>query len=155
MDRQSAGANAKPELPMKTSPIIKSHWVVTLTLTLKQAKELVDGKWYFTLHTILKPRGEIRDHQATITPKWSIKLVTRLIILIVSHFIYRRNGGSWQNNVSVRSTVSQLLLRALYCPILLVKWVSFNLWPSTEAGRVRRRYLTLDGVDNYHVFARG
>jgi hypothetical protein len=74
----------------------------------------------------------------------------------VSHFIYSPcNGGSWQNNVSIRSTVSQLFLGAPYCPMLLVKSVSFNLWSSTDAGRVRRRYLTLNGEDNYHVFARG
>ena len=30
------------------------------TLTPEQAKELVDGKWYFNLHTSANPGGEIR-----------------------------------------------------------------------------------------------
>jgi hypothetical protein len=30
------------------------------TLTPEQAKELVDGKWYFNLHTSVNPGGEIR-----------------------------------------------------------------------------------------------
>jgi hypothetical protein len=52
--------------------------------------------------------------------------------------------------ISIRSTVSQLLLRALFRLKLLIKWVSFNLW-TTEAGR-SRRWPTLSGVDNHHVF---
>jgi hypothetical protein len=85
-----------------------------VTLTLEQANWwMVSG---ISLSTqSVNPRGEIRDHQPQLRQKWSMKLVTRLIILMVSHFVYRRDGGSWQNNVSVRSTVSQVLLRALYC----------------------------------------
>jgi hypothetical protein len=30
------------------------------TLTPEQAKDLVDGKWYFNLHTAANPGGEIR-----------------------------------------------------------------------------------------------
>jgi hypothetical protein len=55
----AAGANAKPQLPIKTSPIT-SPIDGTATLTAEQAKELVDGKWYFNLHTSANPGGEIR-----------------------------------------------------------------------------------------------
>jgi hypothetical protein len=55
----AAGANAKPQLPIKTSPIT-SPIDGTATLTPEQAKELVDGKWYFNLHTSANPGGEIR-----------------------------------------------------------------------------------------------
>ena len=55
----AAGANAKPQLPIKTSPIT-SPIDGTAKLTVEQAKELVDGKWYFNLHTVAKPGEEIR-----------------------------------------------------------------------------------------------
>ncbi|NYF77823.1 CHRD domain-containing protein [Granulicella arctica] len=58
-----AGANAKPQLPIKTSPIaspIEGH----ATLTAEQAKDLADGKWYFNLHTSANPGGEIRGQIA-------------------------------------------------------------------------------------------
>jgi hypothetical protein len=64
--------------------------------------------------------------------------------------LFSSDGESRENNISNRSTVSQLLLRALYRLILRVKGESFNLWTSTEAGR-----LPLNGVDSYHVFPRG
>jgi hypothetical protein len=54
-----AGANAKPQLPVKTSPIA-SPIEGSATLTPEQAKDLTDGKWYFNLHTGANPRGEVR-----------------------------------------------------------------------------------------------
>jgi hypothetical protein len=67
----AAGANAKPQLPIKTNARIQDHIMretspITspidgmATLTPEQAKELVDGKWYFNLHTSANPGGEIR-----------------------------------------------------------------------------------------------
>lgn len=53
------GANAKPQLPIKGTPIT-SPIDGKATLTAQQAKELVDGKWYFNLHTAANPGGEIR-----------------------------------------------------------------------------------------------
>jgi hypothetical protein len=52
------GTNAKPQLPVKApydSPIEG-----TATLSAEQAKDLLDGKWYFNLHTAGNPGGEIR-----------------------------------------------------------------------------------------------
>jgi CHRD domain len=54
-----AGTNAKPQLPIKTSPIV-SPIDGSATLTPEQAKDLTDGKWYFNLHTSGNPRGEVR-----------------------------------------------------------------------------------------------
>jgi hypothetical protein len=51
------GANAKPQLPIKTSA---SPIEGKATLTAEQAKDLADGKWYFNLHTSANPGGEIR-----------------------------------------------------------------------------------------------
>jgi CHRD domain len=65
----AVGANAKPQLPI-TNPTC--HFAVErmcqitspidgmATLTPEKAKELVDGKWYFNLHTSANPGGEIR-----------------------------------------------------------------------------------------------
>lgn len=53
------GANAKPQLPIKVSPIA-SPIEGKATLTPEQAKDLADGKWYFNLHTSANPGGEIR-----------------------------------------------------------------------------------------------
>ncbi len=53
------GVNAKPQLPIKTSPIA-SPIDGKATLTAEQAKDLADGKWYFNLHTSANPGGEIR-----------------------------------------------------------------------------------------------
>jgi hypothetical protein len=53
------GANAKPQLPIKASPIA-SPIEGNATLTSEQAKDLADGKWYFNLHTSANPGGEIR-----------------------------------------------------------------------------------------------
>jgi hypothetical protein len=53
------GANAKPQLPIKTSPIT-SPIDGKATLTPEQVKDLVDGKWYFNLHTAANPGGEVR-----------------------------------------------------------------------------------------------
>jgi CHRD domain len=53
------GANAKPQLPIKTSSIASPIEGET-TLTAEQAKDLVDGKWYFNLHTSANPGGEVR-----------------------------------------------------------------------------------------------
>ena len=53
------GMNAKPQLPIKGSPITSPiHGKATLTA--EQAKDLLDGKWYFNLHTAANPGGEIR-----------------------------------------------------------------------------------------------
>jgi len=53
------GANAKPQLPIKSSEIV-SPIEGKATLTPEQVKELEDGKWYFNLHTKANPGGEIR-----------------------------------------------------------------------------------------------
>jgi hypothetical protein len=58
------GANAKPQLPIKETPIT-SPVDGKATLTAEQAKELVDGKWYFNLHTAANPGGEIRGQVVT------------------------------------------------------------------------------------------
>jgi hypothetical protein len=53
--RLAGELKASAEVPAKDSPIDG-----TATLTPEQAKELVDGKWYFNLHTSANPGGEIR-----------------------------------------------------------------------------------------------
>ena len=53
------GANAGPQIPIKMSPIT-SPINGKATLTADQAKDLLDGKWYFNLHTAANPGGEIR-----------------------------------------------------------------------------------------------
>src|ERR1700677_2135575 len=53
------GANAKPQLPIKGSPVT-SPIDGKATLTAEQAKDLLDGKWYFNLHTAANPGGAIR-----------------------------------------------------------------------------------------------
>ena len=53
------GANAKPQLPIKTTPLASPIEGKT-TVTPEQAKDLIDGKWYFNLHTSANPSGEIR-----------------------------------------------------------------------------------------------
>ena len=55
----AAGANAKPQVPIKASPIT-SPVDGTATLTPEQAKDLVAGMWYFNIHTAANPGGEIR-----------------------------------------------------------------------------------------------
>jgi hypothetical protein len=55
----SEGANAKPQLPVKVSPIA-SPIDGKATLTPEQVKDLTDGKWYFNLHTAANPGGEVR-----------------------------------------------------------------------------------------------
>ncbi len=55
----AAGANAKPQVPIKASPIT-SPIDGTATLTPEQAKDLVAGLWYFNIHTAANPGGEIR-----------------------------------------------------------------------------------------------
>jgi hypothetical protein len=54
-----AGENAKPQLPIKVSPIV-SPIDGKATLTADQVKDLVAGKWYFNIHTAANPGGEIR-----------------------------------------------------------------------------------------------
>jgi hypothetical protein len=52
------GTNAKPQIPVKApfdSPVDG-----TASVTADQAKDLLDGKWYFNLHTSANPGGEIR-----------------------------------------------------------------------------------------------
>ncbi|WP_263359896.1 CHRD domain-containing protein [Acidicapsa ligni] len=53
------GVNAKPQVPIKGSPIA-SPIEGKAKLTPEQAKDLVDGKWYFNLHTAANPGGEVR-----------------------------------------------------------------------------------------------
>ncbi len=53
------GSNAKPQLPIKVTPIT-SPIDGKATLSPEQAKDLEDGKWYFNLHTAANPGGEIR-----------------------------------------------------------------------------------------------
>lgn len=53
------GANAKPQVFIKTSPIV-SPIDGKATLTPEQAKDLLSGQWYFNLHTSANPGGEIR-----------------------------------------------------------------------------------------------
>ena len=55
----AVGVNAKPQLPIKGSPVT-SPINGKATLTAEQAKDLLDGKWYFNLHTAANPGGEIR-----------------------------------------------------------------------------------------------
>jgi len=53
------GSNAKPQLPIKASAIT-SPIEGTAIVSAEQAKDLLDGKWYFNLHTSANPGGEIR-----------------------------------------------------------------------------------------------
>jgi hypothetical protein len=55
----AVGANAGPQVPIATRPIV-SPIDGTATLTADQAKDLLDGKWYFNVHTAANPGGEIR-----------------------------------------------------------------------------------------------
>jgi hypothetical protein len=52
------GTNAKPQVPVKAP--FESPIDGTATITADQAKDLLDGKWYFNLHTAANPGGEIR-----------------------------------------------------------------------------------------------
>jgi hypothetical protein len=53
------GVNAKPQIPIKASPV-SSPIDGSATITPDQAKDLINGKWYFNLHTSANPGGEIR-----------------------------------------------------------------------------------------------
>jgi hypothetical protein len=53
------GVNAKPQVPVKASSI-SSPIDGSATLTPEQAKDLIDGMWYFNLHTSANPGGEVR-----------------------------------------------------------------------------------------------
>jgi hypothetical protein len=55
----AVGANARPQVPIKMDPVT-SPIDGTATLTADQAKDLLDGKWYFNVHTAANPGGEIR-----------------------------------------------------------------------------------------------
>ena len=55
----ASGANAGPQVAVKTTPIA-SPIEGTATLTPDQEKDLMDGKWYFNIHTKVNPGGEIR-----------------------------------------------------------------------------------------------
>ena len=55
----AVGVNAKPQLPISTTPIV-SPIDGKANLTPEQAKDLIDGRWYFNLHTSANPGGEIR-----------------------------------------------------------------------------------------------
>jgi hypothetical protein len=53
-----AGVNAKPQVPVAKP--LESPIEGKATLTPAQAKDLMDGKWYFNIHTAQNPGGEIR-----------------------------------------------------------------------------------------------
>ena len=53
------GVNAKPQVPVKLSPITRPI-DGKAKLTPEQVKDLLDGKWYFNLHTAANPGGEVR-----------------------------------------------------------------------------------------------
>jgi len=53
------GVNAKPQIAVKGDPLA-SPIEGNATLTSEQAKDLLDGKWYFNVHTAANPSGEIR-----------------------------------------------------------------------------------------------
>jgi hypothetical protein len=55
----AVGVNAGPQVPIATKPL-ESPIDGTATLTASQAKDLLDGKWYFNVHTAANPAGEIR-----------------------------------------------------------------------------------------------
>lgn len=52
------GVNAKPQVPVKGP--YEAAIDGSATITADQAKDLLDGKWYFNLHTAANPGGEIR-----------------------------------------------------------------------------------------------
>lgn len=52
------GVNAKPTVPLK-SPV-ESPLSGEATLRDEQIKELLEGQWYFNVHTAKNPGGEIR-----------------------------------------------------------------------------------------------
>jgi hypothetical protein len=52
------GVNAKPQIPVKGP--YEAAIDGSATITAEQAKDLLDGKWYFNLHTAANPGGEIR-----------------------------------------------------------------------------------------------
>jgi hypothetical protein len=53
------GVNAGPKVIVKADPLV-SPIDGTETLTADQAKDLLDGKYYFNIHTKANPGGEIR-----------------------------------------------------------------------------------------------
>lgn len=53
------GVNAKPQVPVKVTPL-ESPFDGKATISPEQAKDLLDGKWYFNVHTSANPGGEIR-----------------------------------------------------------------------------------------------
>ncbi len=55
----AAGASAPPVVPIDPSKLA-SPIKGTATLTEDQAKQLLDGQWYFNVHTQANPNGEIR-----------------------------------------------------------------------------------------------
>jgi hypothetical protein len=59
-----AGANAGPQVAIKGTTI-DTPIEGTATLTADQQKDLLDGKWYFNIHTKANPGGEIRGQVTT------------------------------------------------------------------------------------------
>jgi len=55
----SETTNAKPQIFVKMDPI-SSPIEGTATLTPEQAKDLLDEKYYFNIHTAANPGGEVR-----------------------------------------------------------------------------------------------
>ncbi len=58
MVRRARSVNAKPQVPVKGP--YEAAIDGSATITAEQAKDLLDGKWYFNLHTAANPGGEIR-----------------------------------------------------------------------------------------------
>jgi hypothetical protein len=59
----AVGANAGPQVAVKGE--VESPIDGTATLTADQQKDLLDGKWYFNIHTSANPGGEIRGQVTT------------------------------------------------------------------------------------------
>jgi hypothetical protein len=61
------GVNAPPTVPIATKPLV-SPINGTATLNAIQQKDLLDGKWYFNVHTAANPGGEIRGQIMKVNP---------------------------------------------------------------------------------------
>ena len=53
------GVAAAPVVPLKDDPLV-SPIIGSATITPDQAKDLLDGLWYFNVHTAANPKGELR-----------------------------------------------------------------------------------------------
>jgi hypothetical protein len=57
------GVAAAPVVPLKDDPLV-SPLIGSATITPDQAKDLLDGMWYFNVHTAANPKGELRGQLA-------------------------------------------------------------------------------------------